>query len=285
MNQSVVHYHSLRAIQPLAPNPAARLLALMPTPPTIDVMLLAAGRGARLRPLTEHIPKPLLKVGQYCLIDYHLYALARASFARVIINVAYLGEQICAHIGNGARYGLAVELIREPPGALGTAGALVNARPYFAHAKVLVINADIHTDYDFARAQQSAHSRAHLVLVPNPPHHLAGDFGYRAGRLLPKQPTAPNFTYAGIGLYATSLFVAPDVSDSDTPPIRGPAGHRHKLGPLLHHLLATERVTAELHRTHWLDVGSPERLQQARAWVQSSAASPRNDARDAHTAP
>lgn len=220
-------------------------------------MILAAGRGERMRPLTDTLPKPLLRAGGKALIEYHLIALAQAGFADVVINHAWLGMMIEDTLGDGSRYGIRIHYSRELSG-LETAGGIVNARPLLAGAAeeppFLVVNGDIYCDYDFSRllpllAQMQARPDtvlAHLVLVDNPVHHAGGDFSLDAGRVLPGSHSS--LTFSGIGLYQPTLF------DGITP------GTSARLAPLLHQAIADRRVSGEHYRGTWLDVGTPERL-------------------------
>ena len=220
----------------------------------MKAMILAAGRGERMRPLTDHTPKPLLSVGGKPLIVWHLERLANAGFGDVVINHAHLGKQIEAVLGDGAQFGLSIRYSPEPPGALETAGGIAQALPLLGNDRFLVINGDIFCDWDVAQALAIAaiggNDLAHLVLVPNPPHHPRGDFALEAGRCLRAAATNPSplFTFSGIGIYSPELFA--DVT------LRQPA----KLAPLLIEAMASHRVAGSLHSGKWTDVGTPERL-------------------------
>jgi len=221
----------------------------------MHAMVLAAGRGERMRPLTDRTPKPLLKVKGQPLIAWHLQALAQAGFAHVVINLAHLGEQIQEFIGDGSRFNLNVRYSIEPEGALETAGGIATARPWCdandqkLDSPFLVINADIFTDWPvqsaFAirNAMQSNKTSpparlAHLVLVDNPTHHPEGDFDL----------LGPRLTFSGIGVYDPVMFdpIAPHTSAA--------------LAPLLRQAIAQGRCSAEHHHGQWSDVGTPERL-------------------------
>jgi MurNAc alpha-1-phosphate uridylyltransferase len=208
-------------------------------------MLLAAGRGERLRPLTDRTPKPLLQVRGRALIEWHLEALARAGIDAVVINLSWLGEQIRARVGGGERYGLQVRYSEEPAGALETGGGIFQALPLLGAAPFIVVNADIHTDFDYARLAIAPGALAHLVLVPNPEHHPRGDFSLREGRVL--AAGEPRHTYAGIGLYRPELFA-------------GCSPGRFPLLPLLLRASAAAQLHGELYAGHWADVGSAARL-------------------------
>lgn len=214
----------------------------------MKAMILAAGRGERMRPLTDHTPKPLLVAGGKPLIVWHLERLAAAGFREVVINHAHLGEQIEAALGSGAAWGLSLRYSPEPPGALETAGGIARALPLLGQQPFLVVNGDIFTDWDVARARQveMKHNLAHVVLAPNPPHHPGGDFSLDEGRL--RNLGGTTFTYTGLGVFAPELFlgVSPDVPS--------------KLGPLLRAAADHGCATGECHDGLWLDIGTPERL-------------------------
>jgi len=211
-------------------------------------MILAAGRGERMRPLTDRTPKPLLPVGGHPLIVWHLERLARAGIREVVINHAHLGDQIEALLGDGEAWGVSIRYSEEPAGALETAGGVRNALPLLGDEPFLVINGDIFCDWDVSRAPTAlaAGDLAHLVLVPNPPQHANGDFRFNNGRV--GADGTPKHTFAGIGIYRPELFA-------------GIArGQRAALAPLLREVMAAGRVSGELHAGRWADVGTPERL-------------------------
>lgn len=221
----------------------------------MKVMILAAGRGERMRPLTDHTPKPLLPVGGKPLIAWHLERLARAGLREVVINHAHLGAQIEAALGDGRRWGLSIHYSPEPEGALETAGGIANALPLLeSEAPFLVINADIYCDWDVTRATLALMPGrlAHLVLVPNPPHHPGGDFVLRDGNVGAEREAAVAgaqvLTFSGIGIYRPSLFA--DIR----------RGQPAKLAPLLRTAMAAGSVSGELHAGRWVDVGTPQRL-------------------------
>ncbi|MFW5954430.1 MAG: N-acetylmuramate alpha-1-phosphate uridylyltransferase MurU [Guyparkeria sp.] len=229
---------------------------------TVTAMILAAGRGERLRPLTDHTPKPLIDVGGRPLIEYHLDRLAAAGIERVVINLAHLGERIRAHLGDGRRWGLSIEYSAEgdrAEDALETAGGIRHALRHLSPT-FLLVNGDVLADIDYrALAERAAclpdDCLAHLVLVDNPPHHPEGDFGLDAtGRLTPGSDQC--FTYSGIGLYRRTMFA-------------GLEPGRRALGPLLREAIATGQVCGEHHRGDWLDVGTQERLAEARRRLQT----------------
>ena len=211
-------------------------------------MILAAGRGERMRPLTDRTPKPLLPVAGKPLIVWHLERLARAGFREVVINHAHLGDQIEALLGNGDAWNLSLRYSAEPPGALETAGGIAQALPLLGGDPFLVVNGDIYCEWDFAGARSVLADRdlAHLVLVTNPPQHPAGDFALTAGHVA--ATGEPRFTFSGIGVYRPQLFAGIE------------RGKRAQLAPLLREAMALGRVGGELHAGRWEDVGTPERL-------------------------
>ena len=211
-------------------------------------MILAAGRGERMRPLTDTCPKPLLVAGGKALITWHLERLAAAGFTQVVINHAHLGAQIETALGNGSAWGLDIAYSPEPPGALETAGGIAQALPLLGGEPFLVVNGDIYCDWDFRRAQDLslAHDLAHLVLAPNPPQHPDGDFVLAGTRV--RSEGAIRHTFAGIGLYRPELFAGLTL------------GQPAKLAPLLRQAMVDDRVSGELHGGRWEDVGTPERL-------------------------
>lgn len=217
-------------------------------------MILAAGKGERLRPLTDHTPKPLLAVGGRPLIDHHLSALAKAGIRDVVINYAYLGDQIVAHVGSGERYGVRVYYSPEPEDALGTGGGIDNAWPLLGRAPCVVVSADIWTDYPFAALRADPDGLVHLVLVDNPDHHPDGDFTLHGDRVgLAGENT---LTYSGIGVFRPELF------DECTEV-------RFELAPLLRRAAAQGLASGEHYRGRWMDIGTPERLARARGLAQA----------------
>lgn len=214
-------------------------------------MILAAGRGERMRPLTDRTPKALLPVGGKPLIEWHLENLSAAAFEVVVINHAYLGSQIEAAVGDGRRWGLRIRYSPEPE-ALETAGGIRNALPLLAVGVFAVINADIHTDFDYRRLAETisrlgaGDALGHLVLVDNPAHHPQGDFRLEGG--LVRADGYPCLTFSGIGVYRSPLFETVA------------AGARHPLAPLLREQMSSDRITGEYFPGRWTDVGTPARL-------------------------
>ena len=211
----------------------------------MKAMILAAGRGERMRPLTDHIPKPLLKVGGKSLIVWHLERLAKAGFKDVVINYAHLGEQIEQALGDGSVWGLNVQYSPETS-ALETAGGIANALPLLGDAPFLVVNGDVFTEIDFGALQLVSPNLAHLVMVDNPPQHPDGDFVVDSGKVT--NQGNHKLTFSGIGIYHPALFV--DVE-------RGQAA---KLAPLLRSAMIKGLVTGEHYQGIWHDIGTPERL-------------------------
>jgi len=211
-------------------------------------MILAAGRGERMRPLTDRTPKPLLPVAGRPLIVWHIERLAAAGFRDIVINHAHLGDQIEALLGDGDAWGVHIRYSEEPSGALETAGGIANALPQLGDEPFLVINGDIFCDWDPARAPAAlaAGLLAHLVLVTNPAHHPAGDFALLDGKV--GVGGTAKLTFSGIGIYRPELFAAIG------------RGQVAKLAPLLDAAMTAGRVSGELHDGRWVDVGTPERL-------------------------
>lgn len=210
-------------------------------------MILAAGRGERLRPLTDRVPKALVEVGGRALIVWHIERLVRAGLREIVINVSHLGALIEAQLGDGARWGASIAYSREPV-ALETAGGIATARGLLGEAPFLLVNADVWCDADFARLASRALERrlAHLVLVPNPPHHPQGDFSLAGAEV--GTAAQPRYTYAGLAQ------LSPRIVDA----VR--AGERAALGPLLRAAAGEGRVSGELHQGDWSDAGTAERL-------------------------
>jgi N-acetyl-alpha-D-muramate 1-phosphate uridylyltransferase len=210
-------------------------------------MVLAAGRGERMRPLTDAEPKPLLRVGGKRLIEYHLERLAAGGFHEVVINTAWLGDMIEAAIGTGARYGLAITYSHERPEALETGGGIFNALPLLGSAPFLLVNGDVWTDIDFGalRRDPPATSLAHLVMVRNPPQHARGDFLLADGVV--SEGEGPRQTYSGVGIYRPEFFA-------------GCQPGKYPLLPLLRRAIAQRALSGELHEGRWYDIGTTERL-------------------------
>lgn len=221
----------------------------------MKAMILAAGKGERMRPLTLHTPKPLIRAAGVPLIEYHLNALAAAGFVDVVINHAWLGQQIEDHLGDGARFGLRIRY--SPEGEpLETGGGIHRALPLLGDEPFLVVNGDIWTDYDFARLRAPLDGLAHLVLVDNPAHHPGGDFQLHQGRVSDGVPGEPGLTYSGIAVLDPRLF-------------EGCQPGAFKLAPLLRDAMAHAQVSGEHHPGHWVDVGTLERLAEVERLVEA----------------
>mgnify|MGYP000047018155 CR=1 FL=1 len=220
-------------------------------------MILAAGRGERMRPLTDHTPKPLLVVGGKPLLVWHIERLRAAGFTRIVINHAHLGQQIEDALGNGAAFGVSIEYSREVS-ALETAGGIATALPLIDAEVFTVVNGDIYCEYDFSRLAEpmarlaAGHDQTHLVLVDNPPQHPKGDFVLDDGRVtntdIPLTPHPSRLTFSGIGVYHRALFALT------------PAGEKAPLAPLLRLAIEAGRASGEHYAGRWEDVGTPARL-------------------------
>ena len=222
----------------------------------MKAMILAAGKGERLRPLTLHTPKPLVRVGGVPLIEHHLRALAAAGFTEIVINHAWLGQQIEDHLGDGSRFGVSISY--SPEGEpLETGGGIFKALALLGDGPFAVVNGDIWTDYDFAALRQPLSGLAHLVLVGNPEHHASGDFSLDAGRVQDGVPGADTLTYSGIAVLDPGLF-------------QGCTAGAFKLAPLLRKAMAAGQVTGEQLQGHWVDVGTHERLAEVESLIKGS---------------
>lgn len=219
-------------------------------------MILAAGRGERLRPLTDSIPKALVRAGGKPLIEWHLERLAASGCREAVINVSHLAAQIVERIGDGARFGLRVSYSREAE-PLETAGGIAWANPLLGEAPFLLVNADVYCEIDFARLLVLSIGRrlAHLVMVPNPAHRAAGDFTLEEGMV--GNGSGPRYTYAGVAVMSPAL-----VADI-------PRGEKAPLAPLLRAAADRRLISGELHRGAWQDVGTRERLAELEAYLAS----------------
>lgn len=234
----------------------------------MKAMILAAGRGERMRPLTDHLPKPLLKVAGIPLIEYHIKKLANIGVSDIVINLAWLGECIADYLQNGEKFGVNIQYSWEKNGALETAGGIIKALPKLAEKNepFLVVNGDIYIDYDFSQLPKlTEQQQAHLWLVDNPAHNLSGDFFLKDGELQNKQQAEMKgetalqqhcFTFSGIGLYRPSLFQA--YLDNKVMP----------LAPILKAAMEKQQISGEKLSGLWTDVGTPERLQQLNKHIQ-----------------
>ena len=210
----------------------------------MKAMLLAAGRGERLRPHTDHTPKPLLQAGGQTLAHWQLQRLAQAGVQEVVINTSWLGQQLPAALGDGSTWGLRIAYSPEPWPALETGGGIFNALPLLGDAPFLLVNGDVYTDIDYASLSLQPGELARLVLVPNPAHHPQGDFELGGGR----------YTYSGVAVIDPRLFA-------------GCSAGRFALAPLLFAARDAGQLGLQLHSGYWLDVGTRERLSQLDAYL------------------
>lgn len=213
-------------------------------------MILAAGRGERLRPLTDTTPKPLIEVGGKRLIEHHLERLATAGFREIVINLSHLGDKIRDTIGNGSGWGLKIRYSAEPPGALGTAGGIKQALPLLGESPFAVINGDVFSLYPLARLRAVKCDHAHLVLVPNPAHNPNGDFELQGGYV--NSDGNERYTFSGISVYHPRFFDSAPVGSSSVVPI-------------LQKAMTLKQVTGEFYKGVWHDIGTLERLETLRS--------------------
>ena len=215
----------------------------------MKAMILAAGRGERMRPLTDSTPKPLLLVRGKPLIGWHLEALRRAGVTDVVINTAHLGEQICATLGDGRDYGVVIEYSHEQQG-LETAGGIINALPMLGDAPFIVVNGDVFTDFDFSllTARHGLDALAHLVMVENPAFNTNGDFYLTDEGLIRTEPPGSALTFAGLSVLSPRLF-------------DGLAPGKRPLAPVLRDAIRARQVRGEHHAGRWSDVGTLQRLE------------------------
>jgi MurNAc alpha-1-phosphate uridylyltransferase len=216
-------------------------------------MILAAGRGERMRPLTDRTPKPLLEIGGISLIEHQLLKLKRAGIDDVVVNVAHLRDQLQTFLGTGERWGLSIRLSDEPDDALETGGGIRQALEWLGPAPFILMNGDVWCDLDLRTLPWSPDGLAHLVLVPNPGHHPDGDFALRGSRVVME---GTRHTYAGIAVIDPTL-------------VANCAPGRFPLAPLLAKAIKSDQVSGQLHRGQWIDVGTSERLREADALLRA----------------
>lgn len=227
----------------------------------MKAMILAAGRGERMRPLTDAQPKPLLEVGGKRLIEYHLEAVRRAGIDDVVINLSWHGDQIRNAVGDGLRWDLRIRYSDEGPVALETGGGIFRALEWLGPEPFMVINGDVWTDFNVSTLALPAGSHGHVVLVRNPPHHPTGDFGLKHGRVI--EDANERYTFSGLAVYRGEFF-------AECRPGRFP------LLPLLKRAIAAGTLSGELHEGRWYDIGTPQRLAVLdRELKESSSLSPR----------
>ncbi|HEY4211515.1 MAG TPA: nucleotidyltransferase family protein [Steroidobacteraceae bacterium] len=222
----------------------------------MKAIVLAAGRGERLRPITDTLPKPLVPIAGKPLIGYHLHALARVGVRDVVINLSWLGSVIRETLGDGRDYGVRISYSDEGPVALETGGGIFKALPLLGPDPFLVVNGDVWTDVDLASLKLRDDADAQLVFVPNPAHHVRGDFALE-GDLVVERDTG-RLTYSGIGVYRPEFFA-------------GCSPGKFPLAPLLRRAIAAGRLRGLLHPGDWCDVGSPARLAELDQRVRAAA--------------
>ena len=216
----------------------------------MKAMILAAGLGTRMKPLTDHTPKPLLKVGGIPLIVWHIERLAHDGFKEIVINVAHLGDKMKEALGDGTTWGVKISYSDEQEeGCLESAGGIIKALPLLGDETFLVVNGDIFTDYEFLEHRKLADGiLAHLILIPNPDHNPEGDFALQNNKIVDNK----QYTFSGIGYYSPKLFDGIPYGKSSTI-------------PLLRAAMKEGKVTGELFEGEWLDIGTPERLEELNA--------------------
>jgi MurNAc alpha-1-phosphate uridylyltransferase len=211
----------------------------------VKAMVLAAGRGERMRPITDTLPKPLVPVAGKPLIGYHLERLAAAGVREVVINLSWLGDRIRAALGDGRDYRLSISYSEEGPVPLETGGGIFKALPFLGPEPFLVVNGDTWSDIDYARLALEDGANGRIVLVPNPTHNSRGDFGVEGDVVVDRE--TDRFTYSGVGVYRPEFF-------------EGCSPGRFPMLPLLKRAIAARLLRGEVHRGEWCDVGTPERL-------------------------
>jgi len=221
----------------------------------MKAMILAAGRGERMRPLTDTTPKPLLLAAGKPIIQYTIEQLVSAGFTEIVINVAHLGQQIKQALGSGKQFGASIVFSDEGETALETAGGIINALPLLGDEAFLVVNGDIANDYDFRLLHNKAIELAHLVLIPNPAHHPEGDFHLSSNGII-SDTAEPRLTYSGIALFHPKLF-------QNTKP------GKLKLAPLLRAVMPQNKVSGEEFNGFWMDIGTPERLKEMESYIKA----------------
>ena len=213
-------------------------------------MILSAGRGTRMRPLTDTTPKPLLRIGGKMLIEHHLEKLAAAGVADVVVNTSYLADQFPRALGDGSRWGLRVTFSDEGPLALETGGGIRHALEWLGDAPFIVVSADVVSDYDYARLPAQPDGLAHLVMVPNPDFHRCGDF-YLAGSRLNEQGIGDRLTFGNIGVYRPEL-------------LRTQPDQPFKLRPIYQRAMRNGLLAGERHDGFWRNLGTPAQLAELR---------------------
>ncbi|MBU8976561.1 nucleotidyltransferase family protein [Lysobacter sp. MMG2] len=223
----------------------------------MKALIFAAGLGERMRPLTNHTPKPLLRAGGKALIEWHLEKLAAMGVREVVVNTSWLAAQFPQHLGDGAQWGLSIRYSFEGDAPLETGGGMLHALPLLGDAPFLLVNGDVWTDYDFTRLPREPDGLAHLVMVDRPPQATQGDFALDADGLVRSEGES-RLTYAGIGVYRPQLLDGWRVHTTDTGADETPP--RFRLAPILRAFMTQGLITGEHHRGRWTDVGTPQRL-------------------------
>ena len=214
----------------------------------MKAMILSAGRGERMRPLTDSLPKPLLEVHAKALIIWHIERLAKNGFSEIVINIAHLGYKIPELLGDGSKWGIKISYSDEQDsGALESAGGIKKALPLLGDKVFLVVNGDIFCDYEFDSSFDLGDKKAHLVLVPNPPHNPKGDFGIKDNLLL--NSAVKMYTFSGIGYYHPSFFKNIELQ-------------KNPLAPIIREFTDKKEISAEVFNKMWHDIGTPQRLQE-----------------------
>ncbi len=236
----------------------------------MKALIFSAGRGERMRPLSDTTPKPLLSAGGKRLIEWHLQALARAGVREVVINTSHLASQFPETLGDGSRYGVRIEYSHEGETALETGGGMLHALPLLGGEPFIAVNGDIWTDFHFAALPREPQGTAHLVLADNPPHRALGDFGITEdGRLLPfaDSPGAQRtLTFAGIGVYRPEFLngwcevIGNALGASENPP-------HFSITPLLRAAISKNQIGWQQHHGAWFDIGTPQRLRELDAML------------------
>ena len=226
----------------------------------MNAMILAAGRGERMRPLTDTLPKPLLEVDSKALIIWHIEQLVKSGFKKIIINIAHLGYKIPQALGDGSKWGVEILYSDEQnEGALESAGGIIKALPLLGDSPFLVVNGDVFCDYIFDSSFELGDKLAHLILVPNPPHNLKGDFSLHHGIVTNEK----EYTFSGIGYYSPTLFKNQKLQKSP-------------LAPLLREAIENKAVSGEVFKNMWHDVGTPKRLEDINELYKTPATTPKS---------
>ena len=234
-----------------------------------QAIILAAGHGKRMQPLTQYTPKPLLEAGGKTLIEAHIERLSDAGISDIIINTGRLGHQFENKLGNGKRYGVNLRYAHEGDEPLETGGAIVNALPLFDDDFFIAVNGDIWTDYDFTKLTQQTKHHCHLVLVSNPEHNPQGDFAFNHGNI--SNTGQQRYTFSGIAVYGRALFDKTGHPVSRGSDLSPPNKERvvFSVAPLLRQAIDKQQASAELYTGNWFDIGTPQRLAELDQWLKN----------------